>query len=493
MSKIFRYATYCQIQDEYNADFLKALGFELSFFIQGAEFSKAYKGYINEAGDEVTWSGRYHLLSGNAKFSSGLLERVKQFYNAANKSFEIVDCRKITPPSPSIDIVSKLKSLNKDPYPYQLETVQTALNYDCGIIKAATGSGKTVIAALLTAAIGKPTTIFVVGIDLLYQFHRLFTSLFDQKIGLIGDGNCEVADINIATVWTVAQAFGLKKNIILDDDEKETKITPEKYKIIKDAILKSKLNIFDECHLVASTLFQKLYKQIRSEYIYGLSATPKRDDGADLLVESVLGNKIVDISAKQLISQGYLVQPNIRFLAVPPSGRIKKQYQTIYKQYIVENEIRNQMIFKGTQKLIEQNFKPLVLFRSIKHGEILYEGLKNKVSCALLSGKDSSKVREEIKEKFENNKLDCIIASTIFDIGIDLPSVSGLILGSSGKSSIRALQRIGRAIRKHPGKTMSAVLDFADQAPFLYEHALARRDIYLTEFDVKWPEEKEKP
>lgn len=492
MSKIFQYTTYCQIQDEYDANFLKALGFELSFFIQGAEFSKAYKGYLSASGDEVTWDGRYHLLTGNAKFSSGLLERVKQFYNVANKPFEIVDCRKITPSGSSIDIVSKLKLLNKEPYQYQLESVQTALNCDCGILRLATGSGKTLIAALLTAAIGKPTTIFVVGIDLLYQFHRLFASIFDQKIGIIGDGNCEIADINIATVWTVAQAFGLKKNIILDDDEKENKIVPEKYKIIKDAILKSKLNIFDECHMVASTLFQKLYKQIRSEYIYGLSATPKRDDGADLLVESVLGNKIVDISAKQLISRGYLVSPSIRFLAVPPSGRIKKHYQTIYKQYIVENEIRNQMIFKGAQKLIEQNFKPLILFRSIKHGEILYEGLKNKLSCALLSGKDSSKIREKIKENFENNKLDCIIASTIFDLGVDLPSISGLILGSSGKSSIRALQRIGRAIRKYPGKTVSAVIDFADQAPILYEHSLARRDIYLTEFEVKWPEEKEK-
>lgn len=45
-------------------------------------------------------------------------------------------------------------------------------------------------------------------------------------------------------------------------------------------------------------------------------------------------------------------------------------------------------------------------------------------------------------------------------------------------------------IRKHPGKTNAAIIDFADQAPYLLEHSKIRKKIYSEEFDVIWPEEK---
>ena len=77
-------------------------------------------------------------------------------------------------------------------------------------------------------------------------------------------------------------------------------------------------------------------------------------------------------------------------------------------------------------------------------------------------------------------------------MGIDLPILSGLVIAGAGKSSVRALQRIGRVIRPYKGKKVAAVLDFADQAPYLINHAIARKEIYQTEFDVTWPQEKTK-
>ena len=107
----------------------------------------------------------------------------------------------------------------------------------------------------------------------------------------------------------------------------------------------------------------------------------------------------------------------------------------------------------------------------------------------LLSGKDSSDTREEAKQRLEDGEINCIVASTIFDIGVDLPSLSGLIIAGGGKSSVRACQRIGRVIRKHSGKEYSAVIDFQDQAPFLKTHSKIRHKIYASEeeFDVQWP------
>ena len=148
------------------------------------------------------------------------------------------------------------------------------------------------------------------------------------------------------------------------------------------------------------------------------------------------------------------------------------------------------MIQKATISMVEQGFVPLVLFHTIKHGDVLYDQLKKSVSTGLLSGKDSAKQRDKIKDELESGKIKCLVASKIFDIGVDLPILSGLVIAGAGKSSVRALQRIGRVIRPYKGKKMAAIVDFYDQAPYLYEHALCRKEIYETEFDVKIPKIK---
>ena len=87
----------------------------------------------------------------------------------------------------------------------------------------------------------------------------------------------------------------------------------------------------------------------------------------------------------------------------------------------------------------------------------------------------------------EDGYVQCVIASRIFDIGLNLPILSGLVLASAGRSTVRCLQRIGRVIRLYPGKKIAAVVDFADSAPYLSDHSERRREIYESEFEVQWP------
>lgn len=56
-----------------------------------------------------------------------------------------------------------------------------------------------------------------------------------------------------------------------------------------------------------------------------------------------------------------------------------------------------------------------------------------------------------------------------------------MVLGSAGKSVVRATQRIGRVIRKYKNKQFSAVVDFADSCKFLKHHSKARYDVYKME------------
>src|ERR1700690_826665 len=166
-----------------------------------------------------------------------------------------------------------------------------------------------------------------------------------------------------------------------------------------------------------------------------------------------------------------------------PVGNI---YTAVYKEYIVENEIRNNLIVKLSKELIDKKYTPLVLFKQIKHGEILFEKLQEiGIKCAMLYGNDSLDKRNEIKDQLIKGKINLIVASTIFDIGLDLPELNALILCSGGKSSIRALQRIGRVIRPMPGKKYAAVVDFFDQVKFLKKHSMIRYKIYSAEDGFK--------
>jgi superfamily II DNA or RNA helicase/intein/homing endonuclease len=397
--------------------------------------------------------------------------------NEANGIFKDID-------GVFFDKITSIKNTKSDNYDFVVPETHSFISQ--GFV-----NHNTLVAALIAAKLGKPTIVYVIGKDLLYQLQEFFKKVFQTDIGIIGDGKCEIHDINVATVWSVGQALGLEKNSSLDDsNDKEKKMDPGKFRKIKQMLLDCSVHIMDECHLAACDTVQTIARHIKAEYVYGMSASPWRDDGADLLIEAFLGRKVVDISARELIDSGYLVEPNIRFLA-PKTYKFKTgKYPKIYSNYIVENEQRNGMIVKGAVKMVEQGFVPLVLFHTIKHGDILFDELKKNVSTALLSGKDNSKIREKIKGELEDGKIKCLVASKIFDIGVDLPILSGLVIAGAGKSSVRALQRIGRVIRPYPGKTMSAVLDFFDQAPYLTQHAEIRKSIYETEFNVQVPKKK---
>lgn len=497
MAKIIIKGNTSQIIEESDVEFILSLDKHLSFFIQGAEHTAAFKGFVNRDGDFVKWDGFKKLLTPTLQFSTGLVQRVKDFYTEAGKTIEIVDKRPAKSVGKSRNILDNLKKINKEPYPYQTEILDVIDKYDRGIIKVATGGGKSLIAALIAAKLGKKSIVYVIGKDLLYQFHEFFSQCFDEPIGIIGDGQCDIHDINIASVWTVGQAIGMKKNdILLDSDDDEESISKNKYTDILKMMKETKLHIIDECHMSACETIQQVYKHALAEHIYGLSGSPWRDDGADLMIESILGKYIVNIPASRLIKEGYLAQAVIRFRVVPayptPLDRV---YPSVYKRYVVENDVRNGLVLDAALTLVKKGYQTLVLFSSLKHGRILYDVFKKHMKCAILDGSNTKEEREQVKKDLLNHKIDCVLASRIFDIGVDIPSLSGLVIACGGKSTVKALQRVGRVIRKYPGKKFAVIIDFVDQAPFLDTHSRTRYRIYTSEegFDVSWPKEVKQP
>lgn len=492
MPKLILENKTAKLVESTNNKFNRLIDKELSFLVPGAQYSPAYKGFYSSGGQFVKWDGKKHLLKADLSFPIGLTERVLNLAKLENISLGVED-RRTKSSYQELSILSRLEELKKTPFPYQLDILAAAEKKEHGIIRLATGGGKTLVAALMTAKFNSSTVIYVIGKDLLHQIYNFFVSIFGSSVvGLIGDGECEIKDITIASVWTVGQALGIKKNkILLDEEEDEKNVSEDKYQDIKNFISSAKIHLFDECHIASCDTIQTIVENINPERLYGLSASPWRDDGSDLLIEAALGKNLIDISATYLIREGYLVQPKIKFLRVPgPTEKLKKNYQAIYKAYITDNQVRNEYVLKAAEQLIKLNCQSLILYREIQHGKKLYEMLSKHLPIALLSGKDSQDIREKAKEDLTTGKISAILASTIFDIGVDIPSASGLVTAGGGKSSVRALQRIGRVIRSFPEKKCAYVYDFLDQAHYLQQHSEQRKRVYELEpgFKVYWPE-----
>lgn len=128
--------------------------------------------------------------------------------------------------------------------------------------------------------------------------------------------------------------------------------------------------------------------------------------------------------------------------------------------------------------MLELGRKPLVLFRDLKHGRIIEELLPKDSKYKMITGALSLDEREQIKADFKDGKLDLLLASSVFDQGVDLPGLDALVLAGGGKSTAKSLQRIGRVIRAAPGKKDALVLETWDQCHFVKKHSQMRKDAY---------------
>jgi superfamily II DNA or RNA helicase len=172
---------------------------------------------------------------------------------------------------------------------------------------------------------------------------------------------------------------------------------------------------------------------------------------------------------------------------VPKMKNLHGTYAEVYNSYIVRNITRNKMIYDAVDSLVSAKKKVLILISKVEHGQILFDMLKDNFKVDVLNGTSSSDTRMSAIQDMRDGKTEVLIASKIFDQGIDIPELDALILAGSGKSSARALQRIGRVIRSYPGKKWANVIEFWDNAKYLESHSTARLKIYKSEpgFQIK--------
>jgi superfamily II DNA or RNA helicase len=449
-----------------------------SFRVEGAEHSAKYK--------KGEWDGLKHLfrIKGEFQFPTGLLPPVLKVLDNLGKEYELEDQRQAPPPC--LELEAGGPSLRD----YQKEVLRVALERGKGVLQMATGSGKTVVAAHIIAALSRPTLFFVHTKDLLYQAKGFFRDILGIEVGQAGDGVADIEPVTVATIQTVSRALGSaikngRKSSGKEGDG-ELEVPEERLEVVADAVQRAEAIFFDECHhLPAETCFGIALEAENAYYRFGLSATPYRSDRMDMMIEAAVGPRICKVDCSDLISMEFLVRPTIHLYRVPASPEEKNDtYHRIYQRDVVRNPSRNAHISGLAEEHAEAGRTVLVLVNQVRHGQALAKKIPGSV---LLTGKDSGEHRASVLDALREGSQKVVIATTLADEGLDIPGLDVLILAGGGKSETRALQRIGRALRRTEEKTSAIVVDFLDEARFLDDHSQRRLEIYRTEslFDIR--------
>jgi superfamily II DNA or RNA helicase len=430
-------------------------------------------------------SGTTYLIDNNNRMPTGLLSRALCILEAAGEEYEYLE----QPIIPLAHPIQLAKPINF--WEHQIEAVETIKSNITGMVRMGTGSGKTIASIKAAAEIGQWPYLFIVNrLSLLNQAHKEYSQYLNEPIGLIGNGQIDVQRINIATIGTVCSILKIKTE---KDAEENLNYTAEQIIKLKKLLKDCKFVVCDEAHHSSSDRYKQLMAALpNAVYRIGLSATPFRTDGTDILLEAAFGKIIYSKSASELIEQGILCQPEIYFVQYKDTYLSMKYpqnvrggvFKTIYKDCVVENLKFNTIIAKLAVINAELKRSTLISIKQINHGETIFNILNSMntgLNIKILHGKNKEKVNEEkVKAEFASGELNILI-STLFNEGVDIPKIDTVIDAGGGASAINTLQLTGRAIRKSPGKKKAYIFMFVQPYQHLYRHSNERAQILKTE------------
>lgn len=466
------------LPDEVHED----LDLVLSYTPPNAEFITSVK--------EGKWDGRFRLYKRyyGQSFDSGLLSFVLKILERHSIQYSKQDERQIPPQNlPGLKFTPPSGYEERD---YQQFTIDRAIKRTRGMLKISTGGGKTLIVNELISRIKTvPFMFYVLTTDLMEQAYDTLSSTLNEPIGRIGGGKFDIQKINVCTIQTAVMAVNLnnKKFRISDYQYDEEDIWDKKMFQDEDklenlrSLLKATKGIYmDEAHHASSKSCQDVVRASPNAYWkFGGSATPYREDGAEIVLQSLFGRKIVDISASYLIENGYLVEPNIFFEPIEHDVKFNS-YNKIYANCVVHNEDFNNHIADTAEFLINNKLSTLILVQQINHGKILQSKIKDSI---LVTSKMSGKNRKKSIQALRDKKCMCMIATSLADEGLDIPSLNAVLLAGGGASATRVHQRIGRAIRKdkNNSKKKSIVIYYKHKVKYLNDHAIKASKIMKEE------------
>ena len=225
--------------------------------------------------------------------------------------------------------------------------------------------------------------------------------------------------------------------------------------------------IVDEFHHSMSDSYLKTLSYFNPKFLLGLTATPKRMDGKDIL--SLCDYNVVDeIGIKEALEEDLIVpfhyfgvnDYTINYDNIPyKNGKYNEKI-------LLENLLLNTRTDYIVEKINKFGFdgdelSAVAFCQNIEHAFFMKEEFSKKgYKSAVITANTSSNERSEILEKFKNKKIEILCVVDILNEGIDIPTINLLLFLRPTMSSTIFIQQIGRGLRKAKNKDFVTIIDF---------------------------------
>ena len=357
-------------------------------------------------------------------------------------------------------------AFNGDLREEQLLAAEEMLKHDIGVLAATTAFGKTVIAAKLIAERKVSTLVLTHRRQLLSQWTAKLTEFLDidealpilekkrgrkrkqSLIGQIGAGKASPSGIiDVAVMQSLNSG-----------DE------------VKEWIKNYGMVIVDECHHVPAFSFEQILKGVHAKYVYGLTATPTRQDGHHPIIFMHCGPIRYRVDARKQAEKrpfDHYVIPRLTSLRAPQEEEGKEpSIQRLYAAIAV-NEPRNQRIAEDVLRCFQNGGNALVLTERTAHVALLAAKLREQIPdvISLTGGKGAKETREalaRISATPADRPLTLIATGKYIGEGFDEPRLDTLFLAMpiSWKGTLQ--QYAGRLHRLCEKKREVRIYDYID-------------------------------
>ncbi|RRD40916.1 DUF3427 domain-containing protein [Leptotrichia sp. OH3620_COT-345] len=332
-----------------------------------------------------------------------------------------------------------------------------------GLVVAATGTGKTYLAAMDIKNYNKNKNIIghnrenvgIKRIKFLFIAHR--EELLENAINVFSD------------------ILNIDKNIFgrMFKGEKKTQAdiifaSVQSLRSCYEKFDKNKFDyiVIDEFHHASAESYNKIINYFEPEFLLGLTATPERMDGKDILALCNY-NLVGEMGLKKAMEKDLIVpfhyfgvDDTVNYENIPyKNGNYNEE---ILLSQLSELERVDYIIEKINKFGYDGNKMSAVAFcQNVKHAEYMKKNfLERGYKSEIITSKTNMTDRSKILEKFKRKKIEILCAVDILNEGIDIPDINLLLFLRPTLSSTVFIQQIGRGLRKSKNKDFVTIIDF---------------------------------
>jgi superfamily II DNA or RNA helicase/HKD family nuclease len=350
-----------------------------------------------------------------------------------------------------------LSGLEVRPRPHQ-ERILEALDAERAVhdrhrnlVVAATGTGKTVIAALDYQRLRHQSQ----GESLLFVAHR--KEILDQALRtyreVLGDGTFGDLLVGGQRPKQWRHVFASVQSISIMEQLPQFDVV-----------------VIDEFHHAEAATYRRLLGQLHPGELLGLTATPERSDGVD--VRSFFdGRTAYELPLGDALNQDLLcpfhyfgIADNTDLTAIEWS---RGAYDVAgLSELYTGNDGRARLVLTALDRQVTDTsrMRALGFCVSVAHAEYMARVFTQAgISSRALSGQTPLAERAQAAAALRHREIRCLFTVDLFNEGVDLPDVDTLLLLRPTSSATLFLQQLGRGLRRTPGKAVLTVLDFIGQ------------------------------